>query len=319
MLAKPTDHLPQARELRGGSLFEPKWDGYRGLVGVDAEGRPQIRSRRGTDLTRAFPDIAGPAADQLPPGTLLDGELVVWTGAELDFGQLQQRLISPARAATLARTRPASYMIFDVLQLRGEVLTGEPLRARRRRLEGLLPGLVPPLQITPATRDRDLAERWLSDYAAAGVGIEGLVIKGLAESYHPGRRRWLKLRNRTSLEAIVGAITGTLTAPDRLILALPAADGSLVVAGGTGPLTKAQQRDVSAFLQLPVTEHPWPPEIPSGHLAGWGSKDRLPVTRVEPSLVVEIEADAAYEGHFRHITRLLRTRPDLTPAEVAPL
>ena len=73
MLAKPTDVLPPVKALPGGCLYEPKWDGYRGLVGVDAAGAPRIRSRRGVDLTAAFPDIAAAAAEQLPAGTLLDG------------------------------------------------------------------------------------------------------------------------------------------------------------------------------------------------------------------------------------------------------
>ena len=77
MLAKPTDDLPVARSLPGGCLYEPKWDGYRGLVAIDHRGTPHIRSRRGHDLTRAFGYVAAAAADQLPPGSMLDGELVV--------------------------------------------------------------------------------------------------------------------------------------------------------------------------------------------------------------------------------------------------
>jgi ATP-dependent DNA ligase len=203
-------------------------------------------------------------------------------------------------------------MFFDCLQVRGADLTGEPLRTRRRRLEGLLPGLRPPLQITPATRDRDVARQWLEDYAAAGVGIEGIVIKGLAVRYQPGRRAWLKLRTRASAEALVGAVTGTLKHPERLILALPAPTGELVVAGSTAPLTLTQQRDVAALLEVPHAAHPWPAEISSGPLGAWSGARRIAVERVEPLLVVEVEADTAYEHRrWRHVTRFLRARPDL--------
>jgi ATP-dependent DNA ligase len=167
--------LPLASDLPGGACFEPKWDGFRALVGVDAHGQVQIRSRTGTDLVAAFPDIAAAAADQLSPGTLVDGELVVWDGNRLDFSQLLRRLGGPARAPALARERPASYVMFDVLQHRGRDLAGEPFRARRRVLESILPELAPPLQITPATRERVVAEQWFTDYAAADVGIEGLL------------------------------------------------------------------------------------------------------------------------------------------------
>jgi ATP-dependent DNA ligase len=175
MLCKSVGCLPLVSELPGGASFEPKWDGFRALIGVDSRRQAQIRSRTGTDLVAAFPDIATAAADQLPVDTLLDGELVVWDGNRLDFSQLQRRLAGPSRAPALARYRPASYVAFDILQIGDRDLSGEPLRVRRRRLEAILPGLAPPLQITPATRDRDVAEQWFKDYAAADVGIEGLL------------------------------------------------------------------------------------------------------------------------------------------------
>lgn len=317
MLAKPTDHLPVERAMPGGSQYEPKWDGYRALIGVDDAGRVRIQSRRGIDITRSFPDVSGPAAAQLPPGTLLDGELVVWGGDALDFSQLQRRVASPARAATLAKAKPASFMAFDILALRGTDLTGQPLRVRRRRLQSLVTDLHPPLQITPATRDRASAQTWMREYTAAGVGVEGLVIKGLATRYRAGQRGWLKLRAVDTTEAIVGAVSGTLTRPGRLILGLYNDAGELIVVGGTGPLKPGQQQDVAALLDPAGQNHPWPPDVPTGRTGIWTKERRHPVTRVDPTLVVEIEADSAYAGqHWRHIVRLVRVRPDLGPDEL---
>jgi ATP-dependent DNA ligase len=319
MLAKPTDHLPVERELPGGCSYEPKWDGYRALIGVDSAGAVRIQSRRGHDITASFPDVAAPAAQQLPPGTLLDGELLIWGGTELDFSQLQRRIASPARAPVLARTKPASFMAFDILALRGHDLTDEQLRTRRHRLQSLVTDLAPPLQITPATRDRDVAANWLRDYADAAVGVEGLVIKGLATRYHPGQRGWLKLRTTQSSDAIVGAVAGTLHAPERLILGLYDGAGDLIVVGGTGPLKPGQQRDIAALLEPAGDAHPWPPDVPMGDTGIWTHERARPVIRVEPNLVVEIEADSAYaHQHWRHIVRLIRPRPDLSPEEIEP-
>jgi ATP-dependent DNA ligase len=319
MLAKPVDQLPQGSALRGGALYEPKWDGYRGLVAVDDRGRGHVRSRRGVDLTMAFSDIAAAAAEQLVPGTVLDGELVVYNGQRLDFAQLQRRVAAPARAAALSRGNPASYVVFDALWVGGRDLTVEPLGVRRRELEALLPGLVPPLQITPATRDRDVALQWLADYTAAGIGIEGLVVKALAEPYLPGRRSWLKLRHRHSVEAIVGAVTATLAAPQRLILGLYDETGRLIVAGATGPLSPAQRREVAAELWPPTGSHPWPTPLPAGRAGGFAGPRLLPVTLVEPAVVVEIEADQAYEyGRWRHLARYRRLRPELHPRGLSP-
>jgi ATP-dependent DNA ligase len=318
MLAKPTDHLTTEREMPGGSSYEPKWDGYRSIVGVDLDGRAHIRSRRGADITRSFPDVAGPAAEQLPPGTLLDGEMVVWGGIELDFSQLQRRIASPARAAVLARSKPASFMAFDILALRGVDLTDEQFRTRRRRLQSLVPVLAPPLQITPATRDRAIAQNWLRDYTRADVGVEGIVVKGLSTRYHPGQRGWLKYRTTETAECIVGAVAGTVRSPQRLILGLYDAAGEFVVVGGTGDLKPGQQREVGALLEPMTGEHPWPPDVPMRSGAGPWTKERArPLTRVEPNLVVEIEANSTWaDHHWRHIVRFVRARPDLTPAEI---
>src|SRR3954449_9863879 len=63
-------------DLRQGSAAEPKWDGFRALVSVDA-GRVVLRSRRGTEMAAAFPEVVAGAV-QLTDATALDGELVVW-------------------------------------------------------------------------------------------------------------------------------------------------------------------------------------------------------------------------------------------------
>jgi ATP-dependent DNA ligase len=333
MLAKPVEALPPARALPGGCLYEPKWDGYRALIRVDADGA-RIRSRRGVDLTPGFPDVAAAAAGQFHPGTLLDGELVSWNPDThaLDFAALQRRLTlltarrpdrASSRARSLAAEQPASFVIFDLLVDAGVPRHRQPLRERRRALERLVPLLHPPLQVTPATRDHDVAAVWLRDYADADVGIEGLVIKGLAQPYRPGARAWLKLRTRSTAEAIVGAVTGTLAHPERLILGFPsatAAAGELLIAGSTTPLTPTQQRLVAAHLRPPVGPHSWPSELPSGRLGHFGTaRRRLPVRLVDPTLVVEVHADTAFEhGRWRHPTRFVRVRPELHPDDVSP-
>jgi ATP-dependent DNA ligase len=179
-----------------------------------------------------------------------------------------------------------------------------------------VPLLAPPLQVTPATRDGDVAAVWLRDYTTADVGIEGLVIKGLGQAYRSGARAWLKLRSRTTVEAIVGAVTGTRSRPERLILGLHDRDGRLLIAGGTGPLSPTQQRQVSPHLRA-TADHPWPPELPPGRTGIFGRRRQLPVTLVEPTFVVEIHADSAFEhGRWRHLTRYVRPRPDLLPGDL---
>jgi ATP-dependent DNA ligase len=41
----------------------------------------------------------------------------------------------------------------------------------------------------------------MADYSAVTVGVEGVVIKPLGDPYKPGKRGWLKLRLRHTVEA----------------------------------------------------------------------------------------------------------------------
>src|SRR5689334_3413959 len=176
MLARAVQRLPQAFALPGGVQYEQKWDGYR-LVAFSSP-RPYLQSRRGADLTAGFPEIA--AAVATLPDVVIDGELVIWGDGALDFPALLQRMASTgARAHQLATARPANYVVFDLLDLDGRDVRREPLRNRRRRLERVLTDAHPSLLLSPATEDRHVAQEWLDEYAAAQVGSEGIVAKGL--------------------------------------------------------------------------------------------------------------------------------------------
>lgn len=106
MLAQAVETIPGASALPGGSVYEPKWDGWR-LTATVGEDRATLWSRRGTDLTARFPEVAAAVAAHVPAGTVLDGEVVVWVDDRLDFEQLQRRIItSPTRSpAWRARVR----------------------------------------------------------------------------------------------------------------------------------------------------------------------------------------------------------------------
>ncbi|MFF2206249.1 hypothetical protein [Streptomyces sp. NPDC058145] len=195
MLAQAWPALPPDRALPGGLAFEKKPDGYRALLFTRA-GHAFLQSRNGADLTPAFPDLAA-AALALGRPLVLDGELVVVQNGRLHFGALQARARHRGRgAAEVTVDRPAHLIVFDVLETDAELI-GLPYRERRSLLEGLFADglLVSPFTLCPATTDRAVAEDWL-DPAWGAAGIEGVVVKGLAQPYRPGHRDWIKVRNR---------------------------------------------------------------------------------------------------------------------------
>ena len=80
-------------------LYEPKLDGFRGLLRHGTNGHVQVLSRNLRDLAPSFPEL-GQAAHSLPAGTLLDGEIVIADeSGHADFGALQQRLTVARRTA----------------------------------------------------------------------------------------------------------------------------------------------------------------------------------------------------------------------------
>lgn len=316
MLAAAVDQLPTGRAMRGGCWYEVKLDGYRGLVFVAAD-QARVQSRGRHDITRAFPDVAAAAHAALPAGTVVDGELVVWSDGALDFSALQTRMArSQGRRRTLPLGPPANYMIFDVLAFAGRDVRTLPLRERRAVLEDALDGVGPPLQLVPYTRDVDQARAWLEAYARTRVGIEGVVIKGVESRYESGKRGWAKLRIRDTTEAVVGAVTGSLTSPTRLVLGFHDPTGRLIIAGATTDLSVGQRLDVAPYLRAATQGHPWPSVIGPGRFGNWGG-DPQPVRLVEPHLVVEVSGDTSVkDGRWRHAVRFVRTRPDLEAGDV---
>src|SRR5438046_9220885 len=170
MLARLAEELPA-----GPFLYEPKWDGFRAIV-FRGGGEIFIQSRDLRPLDRYFPELHELLLDRLPDGSVIDGEIVIATPHGLDFDALQLRLHPAAsRAAKLAKETPAAFVAFDLIALAGRDLREMPQRERRARLERLFADIEPPIHLTPMTRDRAVAEQWLSRFE--GAGLDGVIAK----------------------------------------------------------------------------------------------------------------------------------------------
>jgi bifunctional non-homologous end joining protein LigD len=123
MLAASSETLPVGE----GWVYEPKWDGFRALVTISG-GEAMLASRNGNDLTARFREIARAAQLSVRSAdAILDGEICA-----LDEEGRSQFSLLQEGAGTLV------LMLFDLLELDSESLLEEPLRERRKRLEGLV-------------------------------------------------------------------------------------------------------------------------------------------------------------------------------------
>ncbi len=317
MRAEPVSRLDTITSVMRAIAFEPKLDGWRALVFRTATGT-RIQSRHGKNLTVYFPDIARAATEALAPGTVLDGELVIYdpVTARTSFGLLGKRVTAGRRVRAEAAAHPAHLVCFDLLHLPGgQSIMDKPLRQRRVRLERLLASAPEQLVLCPQSRDVADAQEWLTDWAAAGVA-EGIVIKPIDGKYEPGRSGWHKLRSRNSTEAVIAGVTGGLASPYTLLLARASPAGAWRYTGRTLPLSPSQRAELARLL-TPALQHPWPQPLP----ARWQGIQRQPeplrYVPVVPHLVAEVAADTAYEGgRFRHQPRYLRIRAELLPMQL---
>ena len=168
--------------LTDGWAVEPKLDGWRAMIHVDD--RLRVRTRSGRDITESVPELHG-IADQVPPGTILDGELVAGQGRPGDFYRLAPGLSARNRRMAV------SFVAFDVPAFDGALITATTYRHRRALLEGL--HLEGPAWCTSASFTESTVD---AIRACVEAGLEGLVLKHLDSRYEPGRRsrHWVKAK-----------------------------------------------------------------------------------------------------------------------------
>ena len=314
-LARAVEKIPRPNALPGGALYEPKWDGWRVNLFRDGD-ETLMLSRQGKDLSRYFPDVIAAAAAQVPPGCVLDGEAVIWSGERLNFSALQQRLSTSAKAmANLARRVPAHFVAFDLLAVAGHDIRDQQLRVRRQLLEELAKDWSEVLELSPVTTDPETARRWFEELPA--TGIEGLVIKGAAQPYDASRI-WLKIKHRETIDVVCAAVIGPIDKPEAVVAGL-LIDGELRIVGRSASRKPAAAKQLGSQLTPAAGEHSWPERIKSTTLDRFNpGQDETVLTLIEP-VVIEVSADTAWSGQsFRHTLRFIRSRPELDPADVRP-
>ena len=104
--------------------------------------RVWLWSPDGELLAGRFPEVQACAA-ALPPGTVLDGELLVWPEGQRQPAAcpaLQRRLDRQTSGPKLRAELPVVFVAWDLLEHHGADLRAQPQRERRRRLEALPAG-----------------------------------------------------------------------------------------------------------------------------------------------------------------------------------
>jgi ATP-dependent DNA ligase len=325
MLAKLAETLPS-----GEYLYEPKWDGFRAIV-FHGGGEIYIQSRDLRPLDRYFPEVHAACLANLPDRSIVDGEIVIAAAGGLDFEALQLRLHPAAsRVEKLAKETPAAFVAFDLLALAGRDLRESPQTDRRALLERALAGARPPVHLTPATRDAQVAADWLSRFE--GAGLDGVIAKPEQGTYQPGKRAMIKIKHARTAECVVAGFRWHKNGRDlrvgSLLLGLFDDRGALQHVGVTSSFTMAMREqlavDLAPLRERALDGHPWrawaaPQNLEMTRMPGgqsrWSAGKDLSWEPLRIERVCEVKYDHMQGSRFRHAAVFQRWRPDKPPLE----
>jgi bifunctional non-homologous end joining protein LigD len=289
-------------------LYEPKLDGYRVVAFVESS-RVRLQSRRGIDLTAAFPEITADLARQADSQMVLDGEIVALSAdGRPSFNALQNRvqLKTDAEIEKARRETPVVLVCFDLLHFGGVNLRAAVYTDRRRYLsQCLLPSAHVQLIHTSSDAEQLYA-------AATAMGFEGIVAKRRNSPYQAGKRSnaWLKFKQTRTAEFVIGGYTrgkGEREPLGALLLGVWD-DGKLLYVGHVGSGLTAEVIDEIGQRSQALARKRSP----------FGGKVELhrPTHWVEPKLVAEVTfAERTPDGLLR-APIFIRLRNDVNAEEI---
>ena len=193
-LAYPLEDDPTSLGPVSDWQLEWKWDGIRGQL-LRRDGQTFLWTRGEELVTDRYPEITAAAA-HLPDGTVMDGEIIGWSGDRpLPFQELQKRIGRKVVSASLLRDCPCVLLAYDLLELDGVDQRGRPLRQRRQQLERLVQSAdTPALRLPPLVMASDWADAAAQREGSREQLAEGLMLKHRDSVYETGRRKgaWWK-------------------------------------------------------------------------------------------------------------------------------
>jgi len=203
----------------GNWAFEIKYDGFRAMLEWN-EKNLYLWSRNEVDLLPQFPEIKEfllsqreKIKDYLP--ITLDGELVILENPnKANFGQLQirGRMRSKERILEKAYLRPARYLVFDLLKIKGNSMMNIPFMDRKSKLQTIFEQMNFPLrpsngepellQLVPFEKKLDVILE-----KAFTFDSEGIVAKLLESKWEIGKRTetWVKIKNWKKVSCFITA------------------------------------------------------------------------------------------------------------------
>src|SRR4051812_20552833 len=287
MEAQHVSELPEP----DGWQYEPKWDGFRGVLENDG-GELGLWSRNGRPLLRYFPELRA-IGERLPPHSALDGEIVIEQAGKLEFDPMQMPLHpAESRIKKLSAEIPAKVIAFDVLLWEGEPLHTRPLSEHR----AFLVKNVKDVSLSEITRDVAKAKFWLERLEV--LGLDGIVAKRTDLAYMPGSREAVqKVKHHRTVDCVIVGYRVSGKRIATLLLGLYRDDGTLDFVGHTSGIPVQLEKELQKILPPLIEEEGTfakqfagmavEGRVPGGQ-SRWSAGKDLPWHEVRPELVCEV-------------------------------
>jgi len=301
MLAQLSSDLPSG----DGWLYEIKWDGVRSMAFIE-EGKVRLTGRKGNDISRSYPELAGLAEWVGGRSVILDGEIAVLDDkGRPSFERIQPRIMAVDAGAIRQHmsSRPAIFFAFDLLYLDGRDLRGTPLLERKQKLATILTQS----NIVRLSEHFDGHGAELLN-AARQQSLEGVVAKRADSFYESSRSRdWQKVKAVRDQELVICGFTkGERDYFGSLLLGV--LDGGVLrYAGNVGTgFDNALMKQIHALLKARITDGSPFQEV---------VKLPQPITWVRPELVATIKyLEWTADGRLRAPV-FVGLRNDIDPSE----
>lgn len=310
-LETPPESLGDTNEWQA----EWKWDGIRGQI-VKRNGELFIWSRGEELVTDQFPELHF-LKDELPDGTVLDGEILsVKDGQVQAFSILQQRLNRKTINKTQLKDAPVGFFIYDLLEHESQDIRSVPLSQRRDTLEQIMSSVTNPgvAVLSPVIKFDSWEQLAEIRQGSRDNNSEGIMLKKLSSLYHSGRKRgdWWKWKiNPYTVDTVmIYAQKGSGRRANHFTdytFAVRDGEQLITVAKAYSGLTDKEIKEVDSFVKKNAIEK-------------FG-----PVRTVKPELVFEIAFEGIAEskrhkaGLALRFPRIARWRKDKVAAEINTL
>ncbi|MEM4641028.1 MAG: hypothetical protein QXW65_00700 [Candidatus Pacearchaeota archaeon] len=297
MFPRPGDASVLEKPAPIGFIFEPKFDSIRVFLYKEKD-NIALTNQLNIDILFKFPEMLDLPLHIKADHCVLDGVLVVFKDDKADSRLLQERDLLEKQEQIKAKSKkiPATFLVFDILEINGIALLDNTLKKRREILERVVENSEL-IRLCPSSLNGK--EIWKE---VEEKEYDGVIAKSLSSKYVQGRSwDWLKIKNFDTSNSIVAGMN------EKTFL-LGAYKNNVIK--NVGELKKESSKVLESYLKGKIKKLETKEKIfdfPFGF-------EIKKIKWFKPEIVVKIRHEGFQEGKLKN-PQLVRIRFDKLPEQ----